>query len=149
MERHRRRSCGSGMRSRAVCALAFAAALAACGSTTNPTSADDVYDNSYEGGPADLESVKHEYNADLADLSELLDQASSYEDQINAMEPVDQYSHYEVDTYNNLVSRYNAVADEYRFEARAFNEKYKAYADGAEGTVPTSPDAITLPDPIP
>ena len=95
--------------SRAVCALAFAAALAACGSTTNPTSADDVYDNSYEGGPADLESVKHEYNADLADLRELLDQASSYEDQVIAMEPIDQYSQYEVDTYNNLVSRYTQL----------------------------------------
>lgn len=124
-------------------------ALSACGSTTNPENADDVYDTSHEGGSADLESVKLEYNADLANLRDLLDQASSYEDQINAMEPVDQYSQYEVDTYNDLVDKYNAVADEYRFAARAFNDKYKAYADGADGSVPTSPDNISLPDPIP
>ena len=134
---------------RAICALGLIVAVAACSSTTNPTSADDVYENSYDAGSADLESVKYEYNADLAHLRDLLDRASAYEDRLIAMEPVDQYSQSEVDTYNGLVDKYNTVADKYRSAALAFNEKYKAYAEGADGGVPTSPDNISLPDPIP
>lgn len=127
-------------------AIAVTAVLAACSST--PDSAGDIYDSSYSQG-GDLASVKAEYNADLAELRGLLDSASEYEDRLQAMEPVDQYSQWEVDSYNELVNNYNDVANRYTFTASAFNEKYKAYAEGADGTVPTSPDNITLPDPIP
>jgi hypothetical protein len=131
-----------------ACAIAVTAALAGCSSTTYPDSAGDIYDDSYSQS-GDLASVKAEYNADLAELQGLLDSASQYEDRLQAMEPVNQYSQWEVDSYNELVNRYNDVADRYTFGARAFNEKYKAYAEGADGTVPTSPDNIELPDPIP
>jgi hypothetical protein len=132
-----------------ACAVAIAAALAACSSTANPNSADDVYESAYSGRSADLAAVKVEYNADLAELRRLLDTASAYEDELTAMEPVDQYSEWEVSSYNSLVNRYNRVADEYRFAAHSFNDKYKAFAEGADGTVSTSPDNISLPDPIP
>jgi hypothetical protein len=120
-----------------------------CTSVANPSGTDDIYDDSYAGGSSDLESVKVEYNADLARLQSLLDEASSYESQIRRMEPVDQYSASAVNEYNRLVDSYNAVADRYRGAATAFNDKYKSYASGANGNVPTSPDNITLPDPIP
>lgn len=130
--------------------MAAACLLAgSCSSVENPSSADDVYDGSYQGGSSDLESVKVEYNADLARLRSMLDSASAYEDQIRRMEPLDRYSASAVNKYNRLVDRYNAVADRYRAAATAFNAKYKSYADGANGNVPTSPDNISLPDPIP
>lgn len=128
-----------------IAALIAATVLAACG----PTTADDVYDKSYSGSRSDLAVVKHEYNADLASLQAILDRASRVERRITAMEPVDHYSADDVDAYNALVNRYNRLADRYRLAATRFNAKYDAYAEGADGGVPTSPDGIDLPDPIP
>ncbi len=126
----------------------MACLLASCTSLENPDEPDDVYDGSYEGGSSDLESVKDEYNADLRALRSMLKSASRLEALILEMEPVDQYSSATVSAYNDLVDRYNAVANQYRRAATAFNRKYKAYAEGANGNVPTSPNNIDLPDPI-
>jgi len=141
---------GRSRRARAAVGVVLACLLvSSCSSVDNPSSPDDVYAGSYQGGSNDLESVKVEYNADLARLQSMLDKASRYERQIRGMEPVDQYSASAVDAYNRLVNKYNAVADRYRLAATAFNDKYKSYAEGAQGNVPTSPDNITLPHPIP
>jgi hypothetical protein len=136
-----------------IFALATLATLGACSSLSDPTSVDDVvnspYATSYDDSTVGLESVKEEYNADLARLRDVLDTASQIEHALRAMEPVDRYNAQDVEKYNMMVGQYNTYADQYRGLARRFNHKYKAFAEGADGQVPTSPDNISLPDPIP
>lgn len=86
-----------------------------------------------------------EYNADVDNLSRILNEAKSLNHQIEAMGNPDAFSEqWQVDQYNGLVDQYNACAQSYRDAVTAFNKKYATSAEGASGRE-TDPDNITLP----
>lgn len=90
--------------------------------------------------------LKQEYNSDLENLYDLLAEAQALLDQIEAMEPINQYDADEVNHYNSLVDQYNNTADRYRSAAQAFNEKYAATAEGTGSGTEVDPNQIQLPD---
>ena len=86
-----------------------------------------------------------EYNADIDNLSSILNRAKSLDSRIESMGNPNLFtSQSQVDEYNSLVDQYNSAADEYNRAAKAFSSKYGSTIDGA-GSRPTDPDNIDLP----
>ena len=89
-----------------------------------------------------------EYNADVDNLSRILNSARNLDHQIDSMGNPDNFTRQEqVDQYNSLVNEYNSYADQYRSAVREFNKKYAANAEG-DGNRSTDPDNIDLPKKI-
>lgn len=116
-------------------ALLLAFGMAGCSSSSTNGCGEELING---------HSVK-EYNADIDNLSSILNRAKSLDSRIESMGNPNLFtSQSQVDEYNSLVDQYNSAADEYNRAAKAFSSKYGSTIDGA-GSRPTDPDNIDLP----
>ena len=116
-------------------ALLLAFGMAGCSSSSTNGRGEELING---------HSVK-EYNADIDNLSSILNRAKSLDSRIESMGNPNLFtSQSQVDEYNSLVDQYNSAADEYNRAAKAFSSKYGSTIDGA-GSRPTDPDNIDLP----